>query len=82
MDNDFDIVDFRRGLTHLQKERIVPIDTVSSELIDSARKAFQRSSQEANEEAKASVAMPDACTVYEHKDFDGLMETPWKFCNF
>ena len=74
VDNDFDVVDFKRGLTPLQKESIVPVDRVSPELMVTARNAFQHSSQDADGETKISGAMPEACTVYEHKNFDGLMK--------
>lgn len=76
VDNDLEIVDFRRGLTPTQKERIVPVDTVSSELIDAARKTFRCSAQETDGTIEALQAMPDACTVYEYKDFDGRKRHP------
>jgi hypothetical protein len=69
VDEDLEIVDFSRGLTEAQKDRIVPVDTVPSELINSARKAFNGPTT--NGEALASETIPDPCTVYEHKDFDG-----------
>lgn len=68
MDNDFEIVDFRRGLTQAQREKIVPVDTVSSEIIDSARKISGVACQTPS---KDSQTMPDTCAVYEHKEFDG-----------
>ena len=70
------IVDFRRGLTESQRQRIVHVDTVPSELLYSARMAFNHYSQNVNSEVTASEVMPDACTVYEHKDFDGQMQPP------
>ena len=69
VDEDLEVVDFRRGLTEAQKERIVQVDTVSSELINYARVAFN--GQAAKRESFCSETMPDPCTVYEHKDFDG-----------
>jgi alkylated DNA repair protein alkB family protein 1 len=72
VDADLDIVDFRRGLTETQKERIVPVDTVSSELIESARKVFKYYGQAETDEVSSSGTMPDACTVYEHKGFHGM----------
>ena len=71
VDSDFEIVDFSRGLTSVQKERIFPVDAVSSELIDSARKAFDNFQKSANEEVDDTEEKADACTIYEHKDFDG-----------
>ena len=72
VDADLEIVDFKRGLTETQKEKLVPVDTVPSVLIDSARKAFKYYGQAESDEVSRSGTMPDACTVYEHKDFDGL----------
>jgi alkylated DNA repair protein alkB family protein 1 len=76
VDSDLDIVDFRRGFTPSQKEKIVPVATVPSELINSAREAFIYYGQNANGEVEHSEMMPDACTVYEHKDFDGPSYLP------
>jgi hypothetical protein len=64
-------VDFNRGLTSLQQESIVPVDSISSELIAEARDKFvghwpsYRSPTPRDPE-------PKACTVYEHKDFPGM----------
>ena len=71
---DHEVVDFSRGLTEAQKKRIVPVDTVPSELIESASKAFNE--QTANEEIRNSERRPDPCTVYSHKDFDGQKLSP------
>ena len=74
VENDADIVDFRRGLTPVQKEKIVLVDSVSSELIDSARLAFVHSGEDLNREINVSERKPDPCSVYEHKDFDGQIQ--------
>jgi hypothetical protein len=71
VDSDTEIVDFKRGLTPLQKEKILAVDTVPSDLIDSARKVFQNPSQITNGEVLDSETVPGPCTVYEHRDFDG-----------
>ena len=80
MDTDLEIVDFRRGLTGAQKDRIVPVDTVPPGLIDSARTVFNHG-QHVNGEVKTSETMPDACTIYEHKDFDGQRQPSPVICN-
>jgi len=68
LDQDIDVVDFRRGLTEAQKEKIVPVASVPSELINVAQKVFIAEHQ--GREPKARN-VPEACTVYEHKDFTG-----------
>lgn len=70
VDQDLEVVDFRRGLTAAQKERIIPADTVPSELIEEARVAFKYFGQD-NEEGTKVGGLPEACTIYEHKDFPG-----------
>jgi hypothetical protein len=76
VDGDMDVVDFRRGLTAEQQERIVPVDKVSSETIAAARKAFMETSS-CRELGKFPEIdkLPPSCTVYEHKDFDGKSAT-------
>lgn len=69
IDKDLSIVDFNRGLTSLQQETIVPVDTISSELIAEARDKFMGHWPSSN--ATSRDAEPKACTVYEHKDFPG-----------
>ena len=68
LDQDLDVVDFRRGLTNAQKERIVPVASVPSELIDAAQKAFKAEDKDGKPEVGN---VPEACTSYEHKDFTG-----------
>jgi alkylated DNA repair protein alkB homolog 1 len=72
VDQDLDVLDFARGLAEAQTKKLVAIDTVSSELIDSARKAFKSDGERivvADEEESASL--PEHRTIYEHKDFPG-----------
>lgn len=76
VDQDLDIVDFSRGLTDAQKEKIVAVDSVSSELIASAHKAFKDYGKEAADDAEDAGTLPTPCTIYEHKDFPGLRVFP------
>jgi alkylated DNA repair protein alkB homolog 1 len=69
VDEDLSVVDFRRGLTFEQKEKIVPVDIVCSEIISSARKAFESCNGDAA--SLESDHIPEACTIYGHRDFDG-----------
>ena len=68
---DFEVVDFTRGLTGKQKERIVPVDIIPAELIASAQTTFRLRHN------PSSVSKPDTdrairpCIIYEHKDFPG-----------
>jgi alkylated DNA repair protein alkB family protein 1 len=75
IDNDLAVVDFTRGLNGNQKERIVSVEEISSELIVSAMKAFKAQNRVDGEEVKGGdenfAARP--CTVYEHKDFPGML---------
>jgi alkylated DNA repair protein alkB homolog 1 len=71
VDEDLYVVDFNRGLTEAQKDRIVAVDTVPSDLIDSARKVFENYDRISNVHSPNSETMPSPCTVYEHNDFDG-----------
>ena len=75
IDNDLDVVDFTRGLSESQKEGIVPVEEISSELITSAMKAFKALNQADGEEVWGGDddPVPSPCTVYEHKDFPGTL---------
>jgi hypothetical protein len=68
-------VDFRRGLSEAQKERIIHVETVSSEAISFAYKTFSGRgvASECGKGTTLGVA-PSACSVYEHKDFDGQLK--------
>jgi alkylated DNA repair protein alkB family protein 1 len=76
IDQDLEIVDFRRGLSEVQKERIVPVGTVSSECIRKAVDAFKEGYENGDCGEEESSALPNACTIYEHKDFDGQFFQP------
>lgn len=71
VDQDLDVVDFRRGLTASQKERIFPADVVPSELIQEARLALKYSGQDVGGKGVEAGEILEACTIYEHKDFPG-----------
>ena len=71
VDEDLEVVDFKRGLTDVQKERIVPVDIVKSDMIVSAQKAFRASSGKGEEDDVALETEPEPCTIYEHQDFPG-----------
>lgn len=73
MDQDLEVLDFRRGLTDAQKEKLVAVDTVSSELIDSAWKAFDGDGTEGVADDGDINKLPESCTIYEHKDFPGTI---------
>jgi hypothetical protein len=70
IDEDLNIVDFRRGLTEDQKRRIVPNDTVDAALIKEAGHAFVKVNGLASKEIEE--LRPKSCTIYEHKDFPGI----------
>ncbi|PBP15576.1 Clavaminate synthase-like protein [Diplocarpon rosae] len=74
VDQDLDVVDFERGLTDAQREKLCPVDSVPSELIASARAAFTSSGQHTMDETLMSDPTP--CTIYEHRDFPGLRIFP------
>ncbi|TVY40151.1 Alpha-ketoglutarate-dependent dioxygenase [Lachnellula subtilissima] len=76
VDQDLEVVDFRRGLTDVQKQKIVPVDTVKSELIASAQKAFRKCGDKGAEDTVDVETEPEACTIYEHQDFPGLRLLP------
>ena len=78
VDGDLEVVDFRRGLTPDQKKRIVEVGTVSSEVISTAQSSFRARSQEYGGDTSDSASIPKPCTIYEHKDFDGLFSLGYK----
>lgn len=71
LDQDLEIVDFRRGLTDDQKEKLVPVGVVSSSNIAAAQQVFMESDLDGQGAKGMPASMPEACTVYEHKEFDG-----------
>lgn len=71
IDADMEVLDFARDLTDVQKERLVAVDTVSSELIYSAWRAFKSEEKQDVFDAVNSQKLPQSCTIYEHKDFPG-----------
>jgi len=71
------VVDFRRGLTESQEKKIIPVDTISSDLIASAVNAFKSADQASNGNTVELGPPPAACTVYEHADFPGDFQRPW-----
>ena len=73
VDADLEVLDFARDLTDEQKERLVAVDMVSSELIDSAWNAFKSEKKQDVIEYGDSHKLPESCTIYEHKDFPGMM---------
>jgi alkylated DNA repair protein alkB family protein 1 len=73
VDADLEVLDFARGLTDVQKERLVAVDTVSSELIKSAWKEFKREGKQDIVDNGDSQKLPESCTIYEHKDFPGTI---------
>jgi alkylated DNA repair protein alkB family protein 1 len=80
VDQDLEVVDFKRGLTDVQKDRIDPVDMVKSELIASAQEAFRISSGKGEEDEVGLETEPEPCTVYEHQDFPGqfnILSTRW-----
>ncbi|KAN0089145.1 hypothetical protein V8E51_019405 [Hyaloscypha variabilis] len=76
VNNDLDVLDFNRGLTPAQKEKLVAVDTVPSELIDSACKAFKGDATDEAAHDEDSSSSPEPCIIYEHKDFPGLKLLP------
>lgn len=65
--DDLEIVDFTRGLTPEQQEKLSPVGIVPSELIAKAQKEFM------NTEAEDEPGFPAACTIYEHSGFPGIL---------
>ncbi|KUJ09398.1 uncharacterized protein LY89DRAFT_741111 [Mollisia scopiformis] len=74
IDSDLEVVDFGRGLTKQQDKSIVPVDTISSELVATARDKFM--SYWPSFDSVPRDSTPKACTIYEHKDFAGLRILP------
>ncbi|KAK6611837.1 alkylated DNA repair protein AlkB [Botrytis cinerea] len=68
--DDLEIVDFTRGLTPEQQEKLTPVGIVPSELIAKAQKDFMNTGAEYNS------GHPAACTIYEHSGFPGLRLFP------
>jgi len=71
VDDDLEVVDFKRGLTEVQKDRIIPVGTVNSDLIVSAQKEFRISGGLG--ETSLVETEPEECTIYEHQDFPGTV---------
>jgi hypothetical protein len=76
VDHDLEVVDFKRGLTEAQKDRIVPVETVKSDLIASAQKAFRNFGGLGEANHLDLEKEPEACTIYEHQDFPGPTPPP------
>ncbi|KAH7390328.1 hypothetical protein BKA64DRAFT_710882 [Cadophora sp. MPI-SDFR-AT-0126] len=76
VDADLDIVDFNRGLTDVQKEKLVAVGTVESKLIAKAQKVFKFYGKDNTEDPSGPDPLPTPCTIYEHKDFPGLRLYP------
>lgn len=72
VDDDFEIVDFNRGLNPEQQEKISPVGIVPSELIAEAQKDFT------NAGAEHDSGHPEACTIYEHSGFPGAINSVFK----
>ncbi|CAG8957694.1 hypothetical protein HYFRA_00000029 [Hymenoscyphus fraxineus] len=73
--NDVSIVDFKRGLTDTQKEVIVPVNTISAEVIGEAQRVFRESGKDLCVSGDMGVEV-EACTIYEHTSFPGLKLFP------
>ena len=71
IDKDLQIVDFKRGLNDTQKINIVPVVTIPSEIIAAAGMAFKSSAQNSDQEPRGLLNVPNPCTVYEHREFNG-----------
>ncbi|KAL3419186.1 alkylated DNA repair protein AlkB [Phlyctema vagabunda] len=73
VENDLEVLDFNRGLSDEQREKLVEVGIVKSEIIAEAQAAFK----EVGDEEVAETADPvPSCIVYEHKDFPGLKLLP------
>ncbi|KAB8296387.1 hypothetical protein EYC80_009137 [Monilinia laxa] len=70
VNDDLEIVDFNRGLTPEQQEKMSPVGIVPSELIAKAQKDFM------NPGFEYDPVFPEACTIYEHSGFPGLRLFP------
>jgi alkylated DNA repair protein alkB family protein 1 len=72
VDTDPEIVDFNRGLSPEQKEKLHPVGVVPSELIAQAQREFRNSTSEDDSD------LPEPCTIYEHSGFPGRIAlSPW-----
>ena len=72
MNEDLEVLDFNRGLTRAQQEKLVAVDAVPSELIDSAWKSFKGDGGKEVTNDEESIKSPlKHCTIYEHTDFPG-----------
>ena len=69
VNNDLEIVDFNRGLSPGQQEKMSPVGIVPSELIAEAQKEFM------NAGAEYDPGHPEPCTIYEHSEFPGKLES-------
>lgn len=67
--DDLEIVDFTRGLTPEQQDKLTPVGIVPSELIAKAQKDFMNTGAEYNS------GHPAACTIYEHSGFPGMLDS-------
>ncbi|PQE14641.1 hypothetical protein CJF31_00007710 [Rutstroemia sp. NJR-2017a BVV2] len=70
VNTDLEIVDFNRGLSPEQKEKLHPVGVVPSELIAQAQREFKNSTSEDDS------SLPEPCTIYEHSGFPGLRILP------
>lgn len=75
VDSDPEVLDFRRGLSDAQKEKLVEVGRVQPELIAEAQSRFKASGKKENQQVE-EVQLPETCTVYEHKDFPGVSVSP------
>lgn len=71
VDADLEIIDFQRGLSPAQKEKVRPVRTVSKEVISAAQRAFKFHGREDTGTREDEFSQIQDCTVYEHVDFDG-----------
>jgi alkylated DNA repair protein alkB family protein 1 len=71
VDEDLEIVDFRRGLSETQRAEIVPVATIPSRSIATATMAFKSYPQNLDEEPGELLNVPNPCTVYKHRKFNG-----------
>lgn len=79
LQEDLDVVDFRRGLTSEQRKKLRPVRHVDASTISAASRAL-RDDGEAHEgdgglwggeEEGRNVVGVEPCTAYEHADFPG-----------
>lgn len=79
IDNDLEVVDFRRGLSEAQKAKIVPVTVVPSETIAAAGMAFKHWGKDVDGEPQGLLDTPSPCTVYEHTEFNGEWVHSWQY---